>query len=326
MQNLILYISCTLLGSFGAWIIIKWGASFGLLDKVSARSSHKGVVPRGGGIGILAAFVLASIVLKIPVGLWASATVLSLVTLFDDRFELSPKFRLAVQFMAVFAFLLSVYYFPSSILPATVLHILILFIFSVIFIVGTTNYYNFMDGINGIAGITGIVVFSLIASFTILSGGHNSILILTISIALACLGFLPFNIPRARVFMGDTGSILLGFVYAGLVVGLTSSLNDFVVLCAFLFPFYADELTTMYILLRDGKSLLKPHRKHLYQLLANEKGIDHWKVSLGYGVLQVVVGIGVLILRGYGTIVLLTFLAIFFVGFSVVSYTTRSKL
>jgi len=57
--------------------------------------------------------------------------------------------------------------------------------------------------------------------------------------------------PKARVFMGDVGSVLLGFVYAGLVVGLSHSLNDFVVLCAFLFPFYADELTTLYVRIKD---------------------------------------------------------------------------
>ena len=60
------------------------------------------------------------------------------------------------------------------------------------------------------------------------------------------MGFLPFNMPKARVFMGDVGSIMLGFVYAGLVVGLSYSLNDFMVLCAFLFPFYEtfDQLRT----------------------------------------------------------------------------------
>jgi Fuc2NAc and GlcNAc transferase len=147
-----------------------------------------------------------------------------------------------------------------------------------------------MDGINGIAGITGVVGFGLVAVFAGLSGTNEAYLILALCMMLACLGFLPFNMPKARVFMGDVGSILLGFVYAGLVVGFSHSLNDFVVLCLFLFPFYADELTTEYVRLRDGENLLKPHRRHIYQLLANEMEIAHWKVSVGYGVLQVVVG------------------------------------
>ena len=114
-----------------------------------------------------------------------------------------------------------------------------------------------MDGINGIAGITGVVAFGLIALFAALSGGSDSFIILGVCMGLACMGFLPFNVQnKARVFMGDVGSVLLGFVYAGLVVGLSYSLNDFMVLCAFLFPFYADELTTLYVRIREnGKRL-----------------------------------------------------------------------
>ena len=76
--------------------------------------------------------------------------------------------------------------------------------------------------------------------------------------------------------MGAVGSILLGFVFAGMVIWLSRSLFDFIVLAAFLFPFYADELTTMIVRLKDGDRLTRPHRKHLYQLLANEMGIPHW--------------------------------------------------
>ena len=73
-------------------------------------------------------------------------------------------------------------------------------------------------------------------------------------------------------------------------------------MASFLFPFYVDELTTVIIRLKDGENLTKPHRRHYYQLLANEKGIAHWKVSVGYGVFQVAVGISVLMVRGYGVV------------------------
>ena len=146
---------------------------------------------------------------------------------------------------------------------------------------------------------------------------------------LACMGFLPFNMPKARVFMGDVGSIMLGFVYAGLVVGLSYSLNDFMVLCAFLFPFYADELTTLYVRIKGERHsrlmdrLMKPHRRHLYQLLANEMGVAHWKVSAGYGALQLMVGIGALALRGYGNLAVVIFLGICFAAFGIVSFVVR---
>ena len=132
--------------------------------------------------------------------------------------------------------------------------------------------------------------------------------------------------PKARVFMGDVGSILLGFVFAGMVVWLANSLIDFICLSAFLFPFYADELTTMYVRLRDGENLTHPHRRHLYQLLANEKGISHWKVSVGYGLLQLVVGLSVLLLRDFGSVIVLSLLAAYFGAFIVVSSSIRKNL
>jgi len=165
---------------------------------------------------------------------------------------------------------------------------------------------------------------------------------------LACMGFLPFNIQKnARVFMGDVGSVLLGFVYAGLVVGLSYSLNDFMVLCAFLFPFYADELITLGVRIRetgdrrpeDGGGrretggwrrtvgmLMQPHRGHVYQLLVNEMGLDHWKVSVGYGVLQLMVGVGALTLRWYGVLVVVVFLVCCFVGFWGFGYLVRKRV
>ena len=258
---------------------------------------------------------------------------ISLLSLYGDRREIPPKIRLSLQFLGSVGLLVGLFCWEGRGWPA---YVLIPF-FSV-FVVGTANYYNFMDGINGIAGVTGIVAFGLIALFGALSGANELLLILAGCIGFACLGFLPFNMLKARVFMGDVGSVLLGFVYAALVVGLSHSVNDFVVLCAFLFPFYADELTTLYVRIKDefpsGRMnscgirdgwmnrmvglmdrLMKPHRRHLYQLLANEMEVDHWKVSVGYGVLQLVVGIGALVVRGYGTLAVVGFFGAWFVGF-----------
>ena len=281
--------------------------------------------PKGGGIGILVAFILSSLALKVPAGFWLFASILALVSFYGDRFELSPKFRLPIQFVAALILLSPVLFsnssfnlcpFPSAfcLLPLSV------------FIVGTANCYNFMDGINGIAAITGVVGFGLLALFTFFSEGDSSFAMLSICICLSCLGFLPFNMPRARVFMGDVGSILLGFVFAGMVIWLSKSLLDFICLSAFLFPFYADEFTTMAVRIRDGENLARPHRRHLYQLLANEKGISHWKISVGYGLLQVVVGLSVLLLRHFRSVMMLSVLAAYFGTFIVVSFAVRRKV
>ena len=241
---------------------------------------------------------------------WIFIGLISLFSFYGDRKEMPAKVRLCVQFVAGVVLLVGLFQWEDR---SYWIYLLIPFLS--LYVVGTANYYNFMDGIDGIAGITGIVAFGLIALFGALSGVNKLLLILAGCMGFACLGFLPFNVPKARVFMGDVGSVLLGFLFAGLVVGLSRSLNDFLVMSSFLFPFYADEFNTEYVRIRDGENLLEPHRRHVYQLLANEMGVDHWKVSVGYGVLQLIVGIGALALRGYGTVALVGFLGACFVGF-----------
>jgi len=315
-MDMFLYLICScILGALGAWFIFKWGNSFGLLDRSNKRSSHEGVVPKGGGIGLLAAFVFASLFLEESLAFWLPATVLALFSLLGDTIDISPKIRLPVQFIAAFSFLI-----PISDLW------LLTSVFFAVSIVATANWYNFMDGIDGIAAITGIVGFGLLAVFNVLSGADSRFSFLSICIALSCLGFLPFNMPKAKVFMGDVGSILLGFVFAALVVMLAKSFLDFVCLAGFLFPFYADEFTTMAVRIKDGENLLKAHRRHFYQLLANEMGIDHWKVSVGYGILQLVVGVGVLLVRPLGILAVISLLVIFFGGFVWVNYVVRGRI
>jgi len=320
MDNIILYIICLAFGGIGAWVITRLGNRFSLLDISNDRSSHDGVVPKGGGIGLLTTFVLASVILKMSLAFWLPVTLLALFSLMGDRMEISPKMRLPIQFIVAIIFLFFSY--PS---PLTH-HLLPIIFFFVVFIVATANWYNFMDGINGIAAITGIVAFGLLAAFNVLSGGDSRFSILSICIALSCLGFLPFNMPKAKVFMGDVGSILLGFVFAAIVVMLSKSFLDFVCLAAFLFPFYADEFVTMAGRIKDGENLLKAHRRHFYQLLANELAIDHWKVSIAYGILQLVVGVGVLLMRPFGILPVFALLLVFFIGFIYANYVVRIRI
>ena len=125
--------------------------------------------------------------------------------------------------------------------------------------------------------------------------------------------------------MGDVGSILLGFVFAAIAVLISRSAADFICIAGFLFPFYADELITMSIRLKNGENLLKPHRKHLYQILANELKIDHWKVSIGYGALQAAIGVLMLFARPFGLGALVFLLLMSGFGFIAVNYVIRNK-
>ena len=96
-------------------------------------------------------------------------------------------------------------------------------------------------------------------------------------------------------------------------------------MASFLFPFYVDKLTTMLVRLKDRGNLTKPHRRHYYQLLANEKGIAHWKVSVGYGVFQLAVGVSVLMVRAYGLWAVLVMLAVWTLAFGVESCRLRNQ-
>jgi UDP-N-acetylmuramyl pentapeptide phosphotransferase/UDP-N-acetylglucosamine-1-phosphate transferase len=316
--NFVFYLISLILGGVGARKIGKWGYLLGLLDKPNDRSSHDRPTPKGGGIGILVAFIFLSFILSIPLMFYTPASVLALVSLWGDKYDLSPKIRLLLQIIAALMFVQQ---------SAVSYHLSVVLIsFFIVFIVATANWYNFMDGINGIAGITGIVGFSLLAAFNVISEGDSRFSVLSVCIVFSCLGFLPFNFPKAKVFMGDVGSILLGFVFAAMVVLFSKTVLDFVCLVCFLFPFYADELTTMAVRIRDGENLFKPHRRHLYQLVVNEHGIDHWKVSVGYGLLQLLVGASVLIAKPSGIFVVLVLLVIFSGIFIWANYLVRTRI
>ncbi len=282
-----------LIGGGGAWIVSRCAYQIGLVDRPNERSSHATPTPKGGGIGILVAFILCGLALQIPLLFLISVSVLSLISLVGDRIEISPMFRLVAQFMAAFLSLYSLHYhglFPLLKLWNDPTAVFFLSLVASVFIVGTANFYNFMDGINGIAGLTGIVAFLLLAIYGQAKGVPSQWTALCLCIVLSCIGFLPFNFPHAKVFMGDVGSVLLGFMFAMLVLINGESLTEVCLLTSFLFPFYADEMITMKERISKGMSLTTPHRRHLYQVLANEAGIAHWKVSTGYGVLQLICG------------------------------------
>ncbi len=306
----------------GAWFISKYGHHFDLLDKPNGHSSHTSATPKGGGIGILAAFILLSFFLKLPVTFWMPAAILSIVSFLGDRFDISPLIRLLSQFAASVIFLMGSWNnHPLLSNSSTILPIGLS-----IYIVATANYYNFMDGINGIAGISGIVGFALLSFYEYYNVANPMLIPLNISMALCCLAYLPFNIPKAKVFMGDTGSILLGFIFAVMVIWLSKNLLDFICLASFLFPFYADEVTTELARLIDGEKIWIKHRRHLYQILANECNISHWKVSLGYGIAQLFVGISLFFVLKIGLTAVVSVIALYFSIFFVLSTAIRRSI
>lgn len=316
-MNINLYIIGFFMGGLGAFLAMRFGGRIGINDIPNNRSSHEEIIPRGGGIGVLFAFIWASLVLSIPVSIWFPSLVIALTGLWGgDKHRLSVKERLVLQFGCSMFFLAFFLYSKQVSLGNYFLIVPIS-----VFIVGTSNYYNFMDGIDGIAGITGVVGFSLLSFYNHIPGIDNDYTALCLVMAFACLGFLCFNMPKARVFIGDIGSILLGFVFACLVIALSENMTDFILMAGFIAPFYLDELSTMVVRIKDGDSLIIAHRKHIYQLLANEVGISHWKISLGYGLVQMMIGLSVIFIKPMGIYFILFFYLVYsllFIWFSII--------
>lgn len=281
---LIVALLSLILSVFCSAIISKLGYRISLVDKPNERSSHLRPTPRGGGIGLCLAFIITGIFIIKNTFLIVIAGIMGLIGFLEDRFTISSKVRLAVQLGLSFSAVMMISGLPASIGEAA------LFLFWIIFVTGTANYYNFMDGINGIAGLTGLVGFGLLAVFSIYFVKEINIALLSIALVSACLGFLPFNFPHAKVFMGDVGSVFLGFVFALFVVKLSTSVNNFLCLIMFLCTFYADATITIYYRWRKGENLMKAHRRHLYQYLSNELRLPHWQVTVAYAITQIIFG------------------------------------
>lgn len=268
-----------------------------LLDQPNARSSHRVPVPRLGG----AAFVpLLLLTLGIVWWLWPSASVpawcfgsillgavgLYAISLLDDVRSLPSGVRFAVQFICASMAVWTCLRLPVVALgiPAGVV--------LVIAIVGALNIYNFMDGIDGIAGtqaVAGGLAWSVIAA----SFDAPAVAVNGVAIASAAAGFLIHNWPPAKIFMGDAGSTVLGFLLAMLPLLLTvetrGGIAPIVALSAgalVLWPFLADGTFTILRRLRNGENIFQAHRSHLYQRLVIA-GRPHRQVTLVYGAFAV---------------------------------------
>src|SRR3989337_1378758 len=304
------------IGALCAFIVSKIGKKISLIDIPNERSSHTISTPRGGGIGLWIAFIFVGVFF---VKEHSAAIILGttgLLGLLGDIFSFSAKVRLTAQFViaAVAAWLFAG--LPDSMLKLAV------FLFWIIFITGTENFYNFMDGINGIAGVTGVVGFGLMAFFSYYMAKETDLTLLSIVLSAACLGFLPFNFPKATVFIGDVGSIFLGFVFASFVVKLSKDIGVFLCLIMFLCAFYADAVITLYYRWRRGENLMQAHRSHLYQYLSNELKLPHWKVTLLYAVVQLCFGAIAVAVYQKGLVIqlilLLSFSVVFLVSYNLV--------
>ncbi|MDQ4026137.1 MAG: undecaprenyl/decaprenyl-phosphate alpha-N-acetylglucosaminyl 1-phosphate transferase [Actinomycetota bacterium] len=189
-------------------------------DRPSARKVHGRVIPYLGGLGILAGWLVAFVTadaMKESAVLLAGMTILCAVGFVDDRYDISERLRLVVQVgVAVMVFAGGIRMSPLDNVTGIQSDVLDL-VLTVLWIVGITNAFNFMDNMDGLAaGVGGIAAASLGIVGVVF--GQQLVSLLGFGLAGACVGFLRHNFHPARIFMGDTGSLPLGFGLAVLAV------------------------------------------------------------------------------------------------------------
>lgn len=251
----------------------------GPLDEPNPRSLHHRPVPRAGGVGIL---VAAAIGAAQAGGLWLAvglAFALAAVSAIDDRFDLPVALRFLAHLGAALGLWagggLPLVSWPASLLAA-------------LCVAWMTNLYNFMDGADGLAG--GMALFGFASyAFAAFSGGDVQVAAFCASIAAGAGAFLLFNFYPARIFMGDVGSIPLGFLAAALgLEGVRRGLWPFWFPILVFSPFIVDASATLARRLARGERVWQPHRDHHYQVMVRS-GLGHRATALIWYLLMALV-------------------------------------
>jgi UDP-N-acetylmuramyl pentapeptide phosphotransferase/UDP-N-acetylglucosamine-1-phosphate transferase len=239
------------------------------LDAPNARSLHHLPVPRSGGIAIVAGVVAAALWLRSSPGLMVPTAALAVASYLDDRHALSATVRLIIHFIAAGAFLWMIF----SVTAVT------LFVALLLGIAWITNLFNFMDGSDGLAGGMAVFGFGAYGMASWLAG-NSEIELLAWSIAGAAAGFLAFNFPPAKIFMGDVGSIPLGFLAATIgVAGWQAGVWPLWFPLIVFAPFIVDASVTLLRRLLRGERVWEAHREHYYQRLILS-GWSHRRTAL----------------------------------------------
>lgn len=264
-----------------------------ILDHASARSCHSLPTPRGGGLGVLAG-VTAGLVIALITGLvnididllaiMAAVGALALTGFSDDIRDLGPIPRLVIQCIVGSGLGVTIYSGSSSLII-----ILGAALAGAAFVAFIVNVVNFMDGINGITALT-----MMAWGGSILWAASASDLPVGVAVGAVAIGtglaFLPFNAPRAALFLGDVGSYLYGGLVASASVVLVADGMPPLVLAAPLIPYMADVLATLLRRVRRGAKLTEAHREHFYQRLTSSCSLPQTLVALAYGTLSLACG------------------------------------
>ena len=273
------YIILFLISFFLTYFIKNYMIKKSLVATVNERSSHTVPTPHGGGIALSITWFIGLVYLyfagQIESNLFFAllvGVIISIVSFFDDIYELSPKIRLFAQSIVAFGGL----YFLGGFENFTfgifdIQNPVFTNIFAFFMIIWFINLYNFLDGINGYAGSE--AVFLALAGFVLFGGNHFLVL------GVAVLGFLYWNWNKAKIFMGDVGSTLLGYNIAIFTIYYANQeATNFWIWIILFALFWFDATLTLIRRKLNKEKLSQAHKKHAYQRLT-QAGWSHFKVT-----------------------------------------------
>ena len=259
-----------------------------IVDTPNHRTSHKGNVPRGGGLVIVVILLLCQLILAIISerywvmgGLAGVVMIWSCLSGWDDWQSLSPRFRFIFQLLFTTMILLAFGYVTEiQISSNQFIYLSIAGVFlTFIGVIWMVNLYNFMDGVDGLAASQTIIA-AITLAFWFWQSGDLQLAIMCVVLAAASYGFLLWNWHPAKIFMGDVGSITIGALFATLIIFANTRYQIPVISLVLLFGVfvYDASLTILRRLYRREKIWL-PHRSHYYQRLV-AAGVGHHHVVM----------------------------------------------
>ncbi|WP_239451555.1 glycosyltransferase family 4 protein [Elioraea rosea] len=294
---------CAMLALVSA-IVVRGVIALRLMDVPNTRSAHERPTPKGGGLGIVVATLVGLSVLYLRadtariadpyfIAVIGGGAAIAAVSLADDALDFSFYWKLVAQLFAAglpigFGLSLDRLFLPfvgevplgGAAIP-----------FTLLWIVFVTNAMNFIDGLNGLCAGMAAIAAGFLAVIALSEGG-SFVYAASLFLCAGCLGFLPFNFPSARIFLGDVGSQFIGYMLAILAVAAarfeTTQVSFFIVPLLIAMPLF-DVVFTLFRRALAGEGLIHAHRGHLYQMLDRtgypRAGISliHWGFTAAMG-------------------------------------------
>lgn len=292
--NIFILILFTFVLSFlGTFFYRSYAINNNIIANLNFRTLHEKPTPRGGGVVFSSVFVIAIIILyfsnqvnlKLILVFGLGSGIASIIGYIDDLNGIKPLNKFFLQILLALWVLFV--FKDNHLIGNQIIPVWLGWIIGVFLLVWLTNAYNFIDGINGFA-ISGAILILSTLILTLIISNSSSILLLLLTLLLAsCFGFLFFNWPSASIFMGDSGSIFLGYSFGALII-YSLSINEISIFTwLVVFGYYLSD-TTVTTITRAlyVKKWYHTHRSHAYQNLARVLN-NHFKVTLGVGIFHV---------------------------------------